>query len=304
MNPNTRISIHCYAGDGRQVREMLPHLLTHECPITVLSPADSRVEITEPNVDSRFGGQQQSIGPLSIQRQREHLRILLSYPEDFFLLHDADSVCLSPEFPNYLYEEPHTLWSNIVWIEDQGERNACDRRQLPHVAFQPPYFASRGTLEALLAASTPYRDQFDGFIDHFMVQAAVEAGVMWKGFHGGISTAISLDNNELQRAHVAVRHKGAIFIHGVKTPRFWQPLVAAHRAWLDDYRPAGDYRPPAQRITTDEGRRPGTHEYVRPVMANSRITYFRNGEGPRVSAMRPRSLQQKLAVHRRHGVKA
>lgn len=298
MNPNTRVSIHCYAGDGRQVREMLGHHRTHECPITILSPEDSRVEIIEPGVDSQFGGRQESIGPLSIARQREHMRILLTYPENFFLMHDADSICLSARFPTYLYEEPHTLWSNLVWNENQNEREGCDRERLPHLAFQPPYFASRRTLAALLAVSTPYHDQRDGFIDHFMMQAAIEAGVMWKGFPDGVSAAISTNHNDLQRAHVSVRHKGAVFIHSVKTPRFWHPLVAAHHAWVNDYRGAGDYRPPAQRITT-EGIAPGAHEFVTSAMRDARITYFRHGEGPPPRPPRPPRPQPHRRIFQR-----
>jgi hypothetical protein len=304
MNPNTRISVHCYAGDGRQVHEMLAHHLSHECPITILSPDDSRVEITQHGVDSRFGGLQQSLGELSIQRQREHMKILLTYPENFFLMHDADSICLSPKLPAYLYEEPDTLWSNVVWNENQSERDASDREKLPHLAFQPPYFASRRTLEALLATSFPYHDQFDGFIDHFMMYAAVEAGIMWKGFPGGVSAAISVNNtNELQRAHVAVRHRGSVFVHGVKTPRFWQPLVEAHKAWVNDYRAAGDHRPTTQRVTTD-GVRPGAHEYVAFSIADTRITYLRHGEGqpppPQPQARPP----QRPQWPRRPGLKA
>ena len=303
MNPNTRVSVHCYAGDGRQVREMLAHHLTHECPVTILSPDDSRVEITQPGVDSRFGGKQQSIGPLSIQRQREHMRILLTYPENFFFMNDADSLCLSPKLPDYLYNEPDTLWSNVVWIEGQGERNESDHRRIPNIASQPPYFASRRTLEALLAVPEfPYLNSYDGFIDHYMTRAGVESGVVWKGFEGGISAALSMNNNELQRAQVRVRHCGSIFVHGVKTPRFWQPLVEAHKAWVADYRPAGDHRPPAQRITT-AGVKPEPHEYVSSMMANSQITYLRQGEGPPPrSQIRPRP--QLMQRSRRPGVRA
>ena len=194
-------------------------------------------------------------------------------------MNDADSMCLSPKLPDYLYEEPDVLWSNVVWIESQGEKDESDRRRLPNVALQPPYFASRRTLAALLAMSFPYQNSFDGFIDHFMTRAAVESGIMWKGFHDGISSALSMNNNELQRAQVAVRHRGAVFIHGVKTPRFWQPLVTAHQEWINDYRAPGDHRPPTQRITT-AGVKPADHEYVHSAMANNRITYSRSGDTP------------------------
>lgn len=291
LNPDTRISVHCYAGDARQVTEMLPHHKLHECPITILSPTDAPVNMEGPDIDSKTGGRQQSIGELSIQRQRSHMHMLLEYPENHFLMHDADSICLSPKIPDYLYAEPDVVWSNIVWIEDPGERRECDSRSLPHLAFQPPYFLSRRTLETILKAGMPhYRNSFDGFIDHYMMRVAVEAGLVWKGFHGGISCALSLDNNDFQRSQVKVRHTGSIFVHGVKTPRFWQPLVAAHQAFVADCRPAGDGRPATERLTTIA--KPLAHEFVRPSMQNDKITYHRNGEIPpsRPQQRRPRPL--------------
>lgn len=288
MNPNTRVAVHCYAGDGRQVSEMLAHHQTHECPITILSPEDSKVEM--PDVDCRFGGKQESIGPLSVARQREHMKILLSYPENHFLMNDADSLCLSPQIPPYLYAEPDVVWSNVVWIESPDERTACDHRNLPYLAFQPPYFLSRWTIEKLLSVQVPYRGAFDGFIDHFMMQTAVGGGIVWKGFHGGISSALSLNNPEFERSFVKVRHTGAVFVHGVKTPRFWRPLVEAHKAWVADHRAAVDHRSADQRNTT-QGIKPLPHEYVHPTSANNRITYHRAND--------PRPPQRRLIAQRR-----
>ncbi len=120
MNPDTRVAIHCYDGDRRQVEETLTVHSAHGCPVTILSPEDSKVEI--PGFDCRFGGKRQSIGPDSIEREKEHLRILLTYPENFFLLNDADSMCVSPKLPDYLYAEPDVLWGSLMFIDQPGEQ--------------------------------------------------------------------------------------------------------------------------------------------------------------------------------------
>ena len=45
MNPDTRVSVHCYEGDGHQVRDALTLYLHHGCPVTVFSPVDSPVMV-------------------------------------------------------------------------------------------------------------------------------------------------------------------------------------------------------------------------------------------------------------------
>ena len=40
MNPNTRVSVHCYKGDMPQVTGAMPIYLHHECPVVIMSPDD------------------------------------------------------------------------------------------------------------------------------------------------------------------------------------------------------------------------------------------------------------------------
>jgi hypothetical protein len=238
MNPDTRVSVHCYAGDGPHVREALEMYTHHQCPLTILSPEDSRVEID--GQDCRFGGLRQSAGQLSLDRQRRHMEILLEYPEHFFLMNDADSMCLSPNFPDYLYAEPNVLWSNLVYnpIPEQqvGYSAQYYPDGFPRLAFQPPYFMSRSVMARLLAVAEGVKaNPVMPFIDHYMVQLAVRANVTFKAFPDGISYAISTHHGEMQRALVETRHKGAIFVHAVKTPTYWKPLVETHRKWRADF---------------------------------------------------------------------
>lgn len=240
MNSNTRVGICCYTGDQQQVIDALGLYLHHECPVVILSPEDAPVTISHPRVENRFGGKRAYIGQDSIDRQRDHLRIMLSYTEEFFLLNDSDSVCLSPKIPEYLYSED-VLWSNLVADENPGRETGHYPEGFPHIAFQPPYFFSRKVLERLLACVAEGNIDANPqlpFIDHYMVQLAVKAGVPWKNFaehpplkYGdGLSLPMA-DDKCMRLALNMVRNQGTVFIHSVKAPQFWQPLVEARRLY-------------------------------------------------------------------------
>src|SRR6202040_3913014 len=105
MNENTRVVICCYEGDAHQL--CMPGYLQHGCPITVMSPDDSRVVI--PGVDCAHAGKRAYIGQDSLDRQLLHMELMLTYPEDHFLCHDSDSIVLDAKLPDYLYAEPDVV---------------------------------------------------------------------------------------------------------------------------------------------------------------------------------------------------
>ena len=223
MNDNTLIAVSAYAGDLSQVETNLPVYLHHGCPVMVLSPSDAPItSISDSSVHCRWEGKAGWIGPHTLERQRRFLEILLATPQEFFLFHDADSVCLSPEIPRYLYAEPNTIWSNIVQDTNPGPSH------LPKLALQPPYFLSRNSIRGLLTAAmnppASYYGETTEFggcpiptacIDHWMLQVACGSGMSFKSFPDGASweTTSELGLNEMSRA---VRG-GKVFIHQVKT---------------------------------------------------------------------------------------
>lgn len=301
---NTRVSIHCYAGDARQVVETLPAHARHGCPITVLSPEDSPVMID--GVDCRVGGLRQSIGLRAVERQREHMKILLSYPEDFFLMNDADSMCISPKLPAFLYAEPSVLWSCIMYIAIPEEQAALTRKGHPFVTLHPPYFMHRSTIEALLAQPVKVESHYDGYIDHWMGEAAVNAGIVWKGYPSFYSGPISTMPNCFEDAYVAARHRGALFVHAVKAPQFWVPLLAAHEKWLDDYRGVGDHRLRAEFNTTPGFGNPPA--LIKVSGTTDGLIHHRPGEGPPSPPTPPtvqaRRMNQLMARRPPRGVRA
>jgi hypothetical protein len=229
MNEDTRIAACCYAGDQHQVIKFLGCYLHHERPFVVLSPEDSPAEVRYPGVENRFGGRRAYIGQESLDRQRIHLQLLLTFPENYFLVNDSDSVCLSPKIPDYVYAEPDVLWSNVV-NDGIPEHQPAYPQGFPHIAFQPPYFMSRKVIESLLSVSEGITaNPTMPFVDHYMVQLALKAGCPWKSFRDGVSCPIEQDMGLVSDA---VQNRGAIFLHSIKKPEILERLLACRKEYL------------------------------------------------------------------------
>lgn len=247
MNENTLIAICCYAGDAHQMN--IPLYTHHECPVVVLSPVDSQAIVDHPGVECRFGGKRAYIGQDSLDRQVEHLKILLTYPHEFFMIHDSDSVCLDAELPKYLYDEPDLVWSNQVF-DNIPEHQPHIPDGWPKVAFQPPYFLSRKTIEKMLAVADDPRCKASPcmpFIDFFMVQLTMVAGLEWRRFPDCMSFGICADPQRrtplepravtmyTRNTHMAlnaVRNEGVRIVHSVKDPSIAEDLYVARRQYL------------------------------------------------------------------------
>lgn len=174
MNPDTLVVVHCYAGDAHQVKTFLPCYLHHECPVIIMSPENSKVEI--PGLICRHGGLQAYIGQASLDRQRLHLQMAYEFPFAYYLLNDADSFCVSPEIPKFLYEQS----DGIVWSGEVTDPRP-HASPYPKIAMQPPYFLSRESLRRMLAVADKVKAHpITPYIDHYMLQLTCEAGLQHK----------------------------------------------------------------------------------------------------------------------------
>jgi hypothetical protein len=235
-NPRTLIVIHCWEGDKQLVQNALGVHLRHNRPILVLSPEDSPVEIDDPHVTNHSVGKRGYFGQDSLDRQRAHLEYLLTLDHEYFLLNDADSLCLSPNLPPYLYlpENRGVLWSNEV----RDWRN--HPTPYPRMALQPPYFMHRSVIERLLTvADSPAVEAhpITPYIDWYMLALAEESGVPHQSFPDGASFPAWRRNDiaETQQlghdyqhpyvidgkipGDVAMRgcvRNGAVFLHSIK----------------------------------------------------------------------------------------
>jgi hypothetical protein len=239
MNENTLISIHGYAGDANQIKNLMPYYQHHGCQLVVLSPADSKITPKlvglagrEPGIIYGHIGQRAYIGPASLERQKQHLRILLTrFPHQFFLMNDSDSFCLSPEIPKYLYDEPDVFWSNEVSDE---MHKMPEGYPYPRLAFQPPYFCSRKVLEGMVKSTETLT--FEScplhYIDYYMMRLAHDAGIKHRGFVAGVSCPTNDYPPGMAGMLDGVENRGSVLLHSVKTLDVIVKLVDARTRYV------------------------------------------------------------------------
>lgn len=240
MNPDTLVAVSAYAGDKHQVEHNLKVYLHHECPVLILSPEDAPItEVSDTSVICRSVGLKGWIGPQTLERQRKFLELLLEFPYGHFLFNDADSMCLSPEIPKYLYESPDTIWSNEV-IDTNPAPSF-----LPKIALQPPYFLSRKSIQGMLSCVNNLPISYygepqspDGWplpfptecIDHWMLQVAHGSGFPHMNFFNGASFE-TRNEHGLTIMSDLVRGHGRVLVHSVKSAGILNRLLADREIW-------------------------------------------------------------------------
>lgn len=218
MNKDTCVAVCCYRGDAHQVINAMDQYLHHQCPVVIFSPHDQPAPISGTGVESVNIGRACYTGPDSLTRQKLHLEYLLKRPENFFLLHDSDSLCLSKEIPAHLYRfSQRTVWSNEV-TEPRPHSSPY-----PKLAFHPPYFLSRPVVEAMVNnwdkagchPITPY-------IDWCMLAATCEAGLQHQPFailgHAPRTEEFFSTNDPWHGLAHNIMYRGDAFVHPIKTP--------------------------------------------------------------------------------------
>jgi hypothetical protein len=191
MNENTLVAVFGYghsqvrpddwdykqSGDEGLIRMLLPYYEHHKCPVVIMSPSDAPIKVMGPHI-CRQAGKRAYTGQQSLDRQRDHLRILLEYPFKHYLLNDSDSCCFEPEIPRYLYDD----CDNVFWSNEITEPRPHES-PYPKIAMHPPYFLTRKTMETMLSvADRITAHPITPFIDHYMLQLVCESGVQHKSF--------------------------------------------------------------------------------------------------------------------------
>lgn len=223
----TCIAVHCYQGDAELVKRAMPIHKAHGCDVVCLSPADSPVNI--PGAQCQFAGKKAYIGELSWIRQREQLKILMTYPHRFFLLNDADSFCVSAKIPERLYSESHAaLWSNLV---PEPRPHASP---YPKFAAQPPYFCSRESLQKIIEAySKVPLHPITPYIDFAMLAWACEAGLRLRAFaeleHLSRCAEPFSGDDSWAELNYHIRYCGAFAMHPIKSSEHFDLCVRARR---------------------------------------------------------------------------
>ncbi len=242
MNEKTLVAVSAYAGDLHQVEANLQCYKHHDCPVLILSPRDASISaVSDKKVKCIMAGEKGWIGPQTLTRQRDFLRILSEQRAEYFLFNDADSVCLSPKLPDYLYDK---YLMDVFWSNEVPDTNPAATR-LPRIAMQPPYFFSRDVLRKIIRASATPALSFtqrppDGWkmpmptscIDHWMLQVVYAANVRHRAFPDGASFETTSEHGlATMREHVG--RQGKIFIHQVKTKSVLDTLLVDRRFFLE-----------------------------------------------------------------------
>ena len=230
------VAISGYSGDQHQIENNWDCIAHHKAPVLILSPIDA--PITKLHDAKCFSvGKKGWIGPHTLQRHVRFLRKLMEEQADFYLFHDADSICLSPELPKYLFNTPDVHWSNEVFDTNPSPS------LLPKLAFQPPYFFSKGVLQSLIRSAATPAQSFTVLtaqgsmplptecIDHFEMQIVYSAGLRHSTFPDGASFE-TMSEHGLNTMSEHVRALGKIFIHQVKTKPVLDRLTADRSIYL------------------------------------------------------------------------
>ena len=231
MNPDTLVVVHCYQGDTELVNAMLPWFKHHETPVLLLSPADSPVEIIDPQVENASAGEAGWKGQHTLHRQVEHWKLALARPQNWFLLNDADSLCLSPDLPAYLYSDPFKFWCNVLCHEN--EHLDTDKPNL-----NPPYFMNRDVLQALVDASESleipeeanlephdWGQAIDGFYSYLVMNLL---HIPYENFPDGATTWPRGVGDLVDQCHT----RGARLLHGVKNGTHLGLVKLAYEGWV------------------------------------------------------------------------
>lgn len=224
MKHKILLSIHGYAGDEKQIHELLPFYEHHNLPIVVISPSDSPIDKVGPHICWHGAGLRGYTGQLSWDRQQEQMKHLLTYEVDWFFMNDADSFCLNPVLPEYLFWEQNTVWSNLVedfrkpgehWEANEYPWPTDYHKGYPLKAAQPPYFVSRRALSKIVAVGPGDACPITPFIDWQMVKLPIDAGVKLKPFLKCASCETTTYRGKAVMRECILKH-GAEMIHSIK----------------------------------------------------------------------------------------
>lgn len=241
MNENTLVATCGYSGDAHQIQLLMPYYVHHGCPVLVLSPEDAPIgprDIGNPKgVLYKAIGNRAYIGILSLERQKRHLKALLEFPHQWFLINDSDSLVISPELPAEWYSDPLCVWSHEA---SDSMHTMPTGYPWPRYAAQPPYFMGRPALEKIVewTEKIPFEDMQLPYIDFFMMRWTVTAGLPHKSFSNGCSCPTTNHPDGILHMKDQIS-KGGITLHAIKSR---EAIGAAHGARYNYLRSNGQFR--------------------------------------------------------------
>lgn len=230
MNEDTLVVVRAHRESQARVRESFRSWTHHGCPVVVMSPIDSPVTLIEEGLSCLQIGQAAYFGHLMLERLRLELQWMSQQPHKYFLVHEWDSFCLSPQIPEICYSENQqgTIWFNEVRDPRPHES------PYPKIALHAPWFFSKDVIVRMLAVADKIpMHPITPFSDWYSLAMACEAGVEARPWAiieiGGQRNAETVDGHE------RARHRGWCMIHPVKEQSVLEQHLEENRLYRQEH---------------------------------------------------------------------
>ena len=193
----------------------LPFWQAHNCPMLTFCPVDDKIVGPEKIVAWGAKGHHDS---WALDRFKYLLKLLTTYPYDYFMINEYDSMCMCGPLPEFLYDRD-ALWCNL--FHDSGT-------QFLGTSFcHPPLFMSKKILCQIVETGEKYPQHSEHHFWDRWIGLMCELGkIPIAGYdHWGFAWN-TIEPHLIPQARQAALD-GALFFHGVKTEDCLRAIITA-----------------------------------------------------------------------------
>lgn len=230
MNENTLVVVRAHGDAQPRVRESFRSWTHHGCHVVVMSPIDSPVTLIEENLSCLQIGQAAYFGHLMLERLRLELTWMSQQPYEYFLVHEWDSFCLSPEIPKICYSE---TYKDSIWFNEVRDPRPHES-PYPKIALHAPWFLSKGAIIKMLSVAERIpMHPITPFSDWYALAMAFESGLLavpWAALEiGGTTNAETVDGHE------RIRNRGWCMVHPIKEQSVLNQHLEENRSYRSEH---------------------------------------------------------------------
>ncbi len=218
----TLVAVQCWSGDQARVEQHIGMWLHHGLRVLLISPTNEPLTYNHDQVICDQRGLNDYNGEVSVERYKAQLDALLDYDEDWYLLLESDSFCLSPRLPDVLFDSPDAVWANTVdlryFVDMNDDPDPEVTYQMFNPAMQSPWFFSRSALERMLEVADTAWDAcppYARFIDWWFPTATRMADLDLRSF-GMLGVSHPFQGPPGISLVAEYVRMGAVMIHSVK----------------------------------------------------------------------------------------
>ena len=173
----------------------------HGAPITFICPEDKPVQTKH---DVLLVGKSAHEGPEAQKRLMKALHVGIFSGAERILIHEHDSICLSPELPPF----KRGVFGNVFTNED--------RDFLAPYYVNPPWLFDFDSLHKVESAIKKYELTEEGFIDRLIAAGAFVSGIPIRHHEPKGYTEAELNQHRDAYRLLEIIAQGGTMIHGIK----------------------------------------------------------------------------------------